>query len=400
MELNNEQNRDGLRVVAVAYRDLESWKESDHGHYENDLIFLGFISFLDPPKETTAPAIAQLIELGVTVKVLTGDSPIVCKKICDEVNLPVSAIFTTADLQNVTDDELADIAELGTIFAKLTPVEKSRLVKVLKRKHIVGFLGDGINDAAALRSADVGISVDSAVDVAKESADIILLEKSLLVLVQGVRQGRVTYGNSIKYIKMAVSSNFGNVFSVLVASAWLPFLPMQAQQLLVQNLLYDFSQIAIPWDHMDEDWLRKPSNWSVSNIIKFMICMGPISSIFDMTTFSFMWFYYDCRTPDMASLFQSAWFVEGLLTQTSIVHMIRSHRLPFIQTRASWQVVLGTGLVMAAGIIIPFTPLGTLLQMRGLPGLYFVYLIGAILTYAVLTQLAKFVYIKIFKSWM
>jgi len=250
----------------------------------------------------------------------------------------------------------------------------------------------------------VGISVDSGVDVAKEAADIILLEKSLLVLVKGVIQGRLTYGNSIKYIKMAVSSNFGNVFSVLIASAWLPFLPMLPEQLLVQNLLYDFSQIAIPWDNMDSDWMMRPCTWDISSILKFMAFIGPLSSIFDMATFSFMWFYYGIQTaedPDQVARFQTAWFIEGLLTQTLIVHMIRTAKIPFIQSIAGWPLLVGTSLVMVAGIATPFIPgLRDALTMVAPPGLFFAYLLGVLLCYCLLVFVVKTIYIRIFKNWM
>jgi len=272
---------------------------------------------------------------------------------------------------------------------------------VLRKSHIVGFMGDGINDAVALHEADVGISVDDATDVAKESADIILLEKSLLILAKGVIIGRIAYCNTIKYIKMAVSSNFGNVFSVIIASAWLPFLPMLPVHIVVQNLLYDLSQLAIPWDNVDPDFIDVPHNWDTKTILRFMACIGPISSIFDMTTFSFMWFYYGIQTStDNTKLFQTAWFVEGLLTQSLIIHMIRTPLVPFVQSRASIQVLIGTFLVMAVCIALPYTPLNTFLQMEPLPGLYYFYLVGALFTYGVLTNVGKQIYLRVFKDWL
>jgi len=395
-------NQEGLRVVGVAFKNLEPSEQQEEFSikHEKGLHFVGFLAFLDPPKETAGPAIKELISKGITIKVLTGDTPLVCLKVCSQLGLPVKAVITTNDLKGISDDELEEIAEQGTIFAKLTPIEKAKVVHVLKRKHVVGFMGDGINDAAALKEADVGISVDSAVDVAKESADFILLEKSLLVLVKGVVQGRITYGNTIKYIKMAISSNFGNVFSVLVASAWLPFLPMLPIQLLIQNLLYDFSQIAIPWDHMDAHFLQQPIKWNPYDILKFMICLGPLSSIFDITTFLFMWYYYDCQTPAKQHLFQTAWFVEGLLTQTSIIHMIRTDKIPFIQSRASLPVLIGTGMAMAAGVAIPYTPLAPVISMVPLPSMYYAYLVGALTGYVIISQIGKLIFVKVFKKWM
>jgi len=399
-----ELNTDGLRVVAVSYKNLSFSEKEFSVKDEKDLVFCGFLAFLDPPKETTAPALVGLMKHGITVKVLTGDSPLVCKKVCEQVGLSILGIVTTADLKKIPeDDEIAlhELVKNATIFAKLTPSEKARVVTSLKRNgHVVGFLGDGINDAVALKSADVGISVDTAVDVAKEAADIIMLEKDLLLLVKGVIVGRVTYGNTIKYIKMAISSNFGNVFSVLVASAWLPYLPMLSVQLLTQNLLYDFSQLAIPWDNMDEEFILKPRNWNAKSILKFMVCIGPLSSIFDMTTFSFMWFYYGCTTPAQASLMQSAWFTEGLVTQTLIVHMIRTNKIPFIQSRASLPLIVGTSIVIALGIVIPFSPLKGPLQMEYLPGMYYPYLLGVLLGYCAIVQLGKVIYVRVFHQWM
>jgi len=262
-------------------------------------------------------------------------------------------------------------------------------------------MGDGINDAVSLHDADIGISVDDATDVAKESADMILLEKSLLVLAKGVDVGRATYCNTIKYIKMAVSSNFGNVFSVTIASGWLPFLPMLPVHIVVQNLLYDLSQLAIPWDNVDPDFIKSPKNWETKSIIRFMACIGPISSIFDMTTFSFMWYYYNIQTPhDNVMMFQTAWFVEGLLTQSLIIHMIRTPYIPFFQSTASLPVLIGTFLVMAVCVALPFSPLNTYVSMTPLPGLYFLYLIGALSTYCVFTNIGKVVYLRVFKDWL
>ncbi|RIB11916.1 magnesium-translocating P-type ATPase [Gigaspora rosea] len=402
-DLNNALNDDGLRVIGVAFKRMKERVEFSVAH-ERDLILVGVCGFLDPPKASAKPAIEELMRYNVEVKVLTGDSPVVCRKVCEEINLPIKSIVTTTDIEGLDDTELEEIAEKATIFAKLTPLQKANIVNALKRRnHIVGFLGDGINDAPAIRESDCGISVDEGTDIAKESADIILLEKSLTVLAYGVMRGRLTYGNTIKYIKMAISSNFGNVFSVLAASIWLPFLPMAPIHLILQNLLYDFSQIAIPWDRMDPEFLVHPKRWSTKGIFRFMAFIGPLSSIFDLTTFTFMWFYFQCNTDEdenKVKLFQTAWFVEGLITQTLIVHVIRTRKIPFIQSTASKPVLLSTLIIMAIGIAIPFTPLNEYLGMTQLPGIYFLYLFGVLVSYPVLVSVVKVVYIKIFKDWM
>ena len=290
---------------------------------------------------------------------------------------------------------------VGNIFSKLTPMQKVEIIQLLqKQKNTVGFLGDGINDAAALRESDIGISVDSAVDIAKESADIILLEKDLMVLENGVLEGRKTFGNIIKYVKMTASSNFGNMFSVLVASAFLPFLPMMPIHILIQNLLYDISQTTIPFDRMDPEYLRKPRIWDSSDLSRFMIWIGPISSIFDIVTYIVMWWFFSCRTPEMASLFQSGWFVVGLLSQTLIVHMIRTRKVPFFQSTASWPVLIMTFSIMAIGIYVPFSPFGASIGLTPLPWSYFPWLVGILLAYCMLTQGLKVLYIRAFKRWL
>ncbi|CAG8539823.1 3290_t:CDS:2, partial [Dentiscutata erythropus] len=379
--LNNTLNDDGLRVIGVAFKRMKERVEFSVAH-ESDLILVGLCGFLDPPKQSAKPAIEELRKYNVEVKVLTGDSPVVCRKVCEEINLPIKSIVTTKDIEGLDDTQLEEIAERATIFAKLTPLQKANIVCALKRRnHIVGFLGDGINDAPAIRESDCGISVDEGTDIAKESADIILLEKSLMVLAYGVIRGRLTYGNTIKYIKMAISSNFGNVFSVLVASVWLPFLPMAPIQLILQNLLYDISQISIPWDRMDPDFLVHPKRWSTKGIFWFMAFVGPWSSIFDILTFTFMWFYFQCNDANDAykvTLFQSAWFVEGLLTQTLIVHVIRTPKIPLLQSRAALPVVLSTLAIMAIGIALPFSPINGYLSMTPLPPIYFLYVAGVL----------------------
>jgi Mg2+-importing ATPase len=317
------------------------------------------------------------------------------------VGLPIEHAILGKDLEKLSDTQLEETAERTTIFAKMSPVQKSRVIRALQRNgHTVGYLGDGINDAASLKDADVGISVDTAVDIAKESADIILLEKSLLVLEEAVVEGRKTFANIIKYIKMTASSNFGNVFSVLIASIFLPFLPMLPIQLLVQNLLYDVSQVSIPWDDVDKDYLKQPRKWDASGIARFMVCIGPISSIFDVVTFLVMWNVFHANTVERQSLFQSGWFVVGLLTQTLIVHMIRTRHIPFIQSRAAAPVIVLTASIMAFGIYLPFSSLGAHLGMVPLPLSYFGWLAAILLSYCALTQLVKTIYIRRFGQWL
>jgi Mg2+-importing ATPase len=400
-ELVAELNEDGFRVVAVAYREFPT----THGPYsvadESDLVLAGFIGFLDPPKETAAPALKALAGHGISVKILTGDNDLVTRKICRDVGLDIEHIVLGSELQGLDDAALGELASRHMVFAKLTPDDKTRIVRSLKaRGHTVGFLGDGINDAGALREADVGVSVDSAVDIAKESADIILLEKSLLVLEEGVIEGRRTFGNTIKYIKMTASSNFGNVFSVLIASAFLPFLPMLPIQLLTNNLLYDFSQTSIPWDDMDPEYLAVPRKWRADDIGRFMVSIGPISSIFDVLTFLLMWFVFQANAPARQTLFQSGWFIESLLTQTLIVHMIRTAKIPFFQSRATWPVLLLTAAIMVCGLLLPFTIVGAKLKLVPLPASYFAWLAAILLGYSVLTQLVKGWYIKKFETWL
>ncbi len=390
LAMARDLNEEGFRVIAVAVRKFKP----GHGAYtvadEDDMILIGFIAFLDPPKESARPAIQALKEHGVKVKILTGDNEVVTRRICKEVGIDASRILLGQQVEAMSDEELAGAAENTTVFAKISPAGKARIILALKsRGHVVGFLGDGINDAAALREADIGLSVNSAVDIAKESADIILLEKSLMVLEEGVLEGRRTFGNILKYIRMGTSSNFGNVFSVLGASAWLPFLPMRPLQLLTQNLLYDLSQIGIPFDQIDEEYLKKPRRWEVGAIGRFMLFLGPVSSIFDYLTFFLMWFLFGAKTPAAQSLFQSGWFVEGLLSQTLIVHIIRTRRIPFVESRPAAPLALLTAFVMLAGVVIPFTPLGATLGLQPLPPVYFGWLALILLCYCVLGQVVK-----------
>lgn len=400
-KISEEMNRKGMRVLAVAQKSyiekVGNFSVSD----EKEMVLIGFLAFLDPPKPSAAEAIKQLHEYGVEVKILSGDNDIVVKAIGRQVGIDTSYSLTGPDIENMDEATLKEHVKTTTCFSKLTPLQKTQIISILQeQENTVGFLGDGINDAAALRQSDIGISVDSAVDIAKENADIILLEKDLMVLEDGVLEGRKTFGNINKYIKMTASSNFGNMFSVMFASAFLPFLPMMPIHLLIQNLLYDISQTTIPFDRMDPEFLRKPRRWDASDLKRFMIYIGPISSIFDIVTYLVMWHVFGCNSPEHQSLFQSGWFIEGLLSQTLIVHMIRTRKIPFIQSRATWPVIGMTTLVMVIGIVIPFTSFGASIGLQALPLSYFPWLMGILLSYCVLTQLIKNWYIRKFSGWL
>ncbi|MBH3068734.1 magnesium-translocating P-type ATPase [Serratia marcescens] len=401
--LAREYNEDGFRVLVLATRELDAQRPAEPLSVadERDMVVQGLLTFLDPPKESAQQAIAALQENGVTVKVLTGDNPVITCKICRDVGLEPGEPLSGLQIEQMDDETLAREVEQRTVFTKLTPLQKSRVLKMLQANgHTVGFLGDGINDAPALRDADVGISVDTGTDIAKESADIILLEKNLMVLEEGVIKGRETFGNIIKYLNMTASSNFGNVFSVLVASAFIPFLPMLAIHLLIQNLMYDISQLSLPWDKMDKEFLRKPRKWDSKNIGRFMLWIGPTSSIFDITTYALMWYVFAANSVEHQALFQSGWFIEGLLSQTLVVHMLRTQKIPFIQSTAALPVLLTTGLVMALGIYIPFSPLGALVGLQPLPWEYFPWLAATLVSYCVVAQLMKRFYIRRFGEWL
>lgn len=390
-------NSDGLRVVAVAKKTYTQPKASYAVGDECAMILIGYVAFLDPPKETTRPAIEALNKLGIAVKILTGDNELVTAKVCREVGLNVAGLLLGSEIDRLNDEELSRLAKDTTVFAKLTPAHKERIVELLRTAgHIVGFMGDGINDAPALRAADIGISVDTAVDIAKEAADIILLEKSLMILEQGVEEGRKTFANMLKYIKMTASSNFGNVFSVLVASAFIPFLPMLPVQLLLQNLIYDISQTVIPFDNVDAEFVEKPQRWDPVGLRRFMMFFGPISSIFDILTFVVMWNVFGANSASAQTLFQSGWFVEGVLTQTLIVHMIRTKKIPFIQSTAAWPMLLMTACAVSIGVILPMSPLASLIGMQALPSKYFIFLILTVVGYMCLTQWLKGFYVRKF----
>jgi Mg2+-importing ATPase len=396
-QLADDLNGQGFRVIALAYKQMPG--ASDEPVYsvkdESDLILLGFLAFLDPPKDTATEALKRLHGLNVDVKVLTGDNEIITAYICNEVGMPVEHLLLGSQIEAMNETELAEAASATSVFARLAPAHKEHIIRALQSKgHVVGFMGDGINDAPALKAADVGISVDSAVDIAKESSDLILLENSLLVLEQGVLEGRRVFGNIVKYIKMAASSNFGNMFSVVGASAFLPFLPMLPIQVLTNNLLYDFSQTTIPTDDVDADWLTKPRQWTIGKILRFILFIGPISSIFDYLTFFMMLYIFNCW--DNPALFHTGWFVESLFTQTLIIHVIRTNKIPFIQSWASWPLILTSVIIVAVGAWLTVSPLANTLGFVSLPPLYWLYLAMMLLGYAILTQVVKTWFIRRF----
>ena len=396
-QIADDLNGQGFRVIALAYKEMPG--ASDDPVYsvkdESDLILLGFLAFLDPPKDTASEALLRLHGLNVTVKVLTGDNEIITAYICKEVGMPVEHLLLGSQIETMSEPELATAASATSVFARLAPAHKERIIRALQSQgHVLGFLGDGINDAPALKAADVGISVESAVDIAKESSDIILLENSLLVLEQGVLEGRRVFGNIVKYIKMAASSNFGNMFSVVGASAFLPFLPMLPIQVLSTNLLYDFSQTTIPTDGVDADWLTKPRQWTIGRILRFILFIGPISSIFDYLTFFIMLYVFKCW--NNPALFHTGWFVESLFTQTLIIHVIRTNKIPFIQSRASWPLIVTSLAIVAVGAWLTVSPLATTLGFVPLPPSFWLFLAAMLLGYALLTQVVKTWFVRRF----
>jgi Mg2+-importing ATPase len=419
IEQVNSLSEDGFRVLAIAGKKMENRGLCSKADEEN-LVLTGYLAFLDPPKDSAKTAIAALRQHGVTVKVLTGDNDLVTRKVCTEVGINAEKILLGNDVEKMSDTELAAVIDSMDVYARLSPAHKKRVVQALQKKgHVVGFMGDGINDAPALRAADVGISVDTAVDIAKESADMILLEKNLMVLEEGVLEGRKVFANIMKYIRMGASSNFGNMFSMLGASAWFPFLPIQTIQLLTNNLLYDFSQVPIPTDNVTAQYIAKPRPWQMGEIAKFIIFIGPISSIFDYTTFCVMWFYFKCNhaglvpppelaarfahaaDPDhtyAAALFNTGWFVESLMTQTLIIHVIRTNLIPFVQSRASWQLTMTTILIMAIGAYLPYSPIASGLRFVPLSWQFWPILAGTLICYVGLTQLIKVWLIR--KNWI
>ncbi|WP_342273539.1 magnesium-translocating P-type ATPase [Spiroplasma endosymbiont of Acasis viretata] len=413
LKLSTELNNDGLRVIAIGYQDFASDKTIFKIEDESNLVLLGYIGFLDVPKPSAIKAITTLNQHGIDVKILTGDNEIVTKAICKKVGLEPGIPLLGSDIEDMDDQHLQALVNKTTIFAKMEPLQKSRIIDILKLNgHTVGFLGDGINDAVALHHADVGISVNSATDIAKEASDIILLEKDLDVLEQGVISGRNTFGNILKYIKITISSNFGNSLSILIASIWLPFLPMMAIQILLQNLLYDISQLAIPWDRVDEDFIKKPQKWNAKSILPFAFWNGPLSSIFDITTFLFLGYglhifaNFANVDPNSAagiyqqSLFHTGWFILGVTSQTLIVQLLRTSKVPFIQSMPSHQLFLTTIIITIIGISIPYTQLGATIGLTPIPLIFYAYLAGVVIVYFIASQLLKMIYIKVNKRWL
>jgi Mg2+-importing ATPase len=387
----NDLSADGFRVLAVAYKDVENKKDVYSKDDEQGLILKGYVAFLDPPKSTAKKTIEALKSLGIEFKILTGDNELVTKKICSEVGLDVKGLITGDEIEKISDEELRELVKTTSVFARLSPLQKERIIHALhENKHIVGYLGDGINDALALKASDVGISVNNAVDIAKESADIILLKKSLMALEDGVVEGRKTFGNILKYIKMGSSSNFGNMFSMTGASLFLPFLPMLPIQILLNNFLYDLSQVAIPSDEVDEKYLLKSRPWNVEYIKRFMIFIGPISSIFDFVTFGVLLFVFHASQP----LFNTGWFLESLCTQTLVIHIIRTGKIPFIESKPSQFLMFTSIYIVTIGLVIPFTPLAKFFGFVSPPLTYFIALFLIVVSYLFLVQIAKKWFIK------
>lgn len=404
IEMVNNLNSKGMRVIAVAKKNNPAVEEVFSVKDENEMTLVGCLSFLDPPKESAKSAIKTLNTYGINVKILTGDNDLVSKYIGKEVGINSDKILLGSDLENISDEKLAEISQDIEIFAKLSPEQKARVVRSLKKSgHVVGFMGDGINDSLAMRESDVSISVDTAVDIAKESADIILLKKDLRVLKEGVKEGRKTFCNIIKYIKMTTSSNFGNMFSILFASAFLPFLPMLPIQILVLNLLYDLAQISIPWDNVDKEYIISQKKWDTRSLKSFILWVGPVSSIFDITTFLIMWFIFKCNDATnlhLVHLFNTAWFVVSMITQNIIIHLIRTEKTPYVNSKASKQVALSTVLSIIVAIILPYTFIGKYISLVPLPINFYKYLIFIVIGYILTIQIIKKPYIKKYKNWI
>ena len=406
-------NEQGLRVLGVSYKTDLDENEIFSVEDEGDMILTGYLAFLDPPKPSAAPAIKALAEYGVTTKILTGDNEKVTQAVCEKVGLDVERILLGSEIDTMTDQELAQVVETTTVFAKLSPDQKARIILCLKNNdHKVGYMGDGINDAPSMKVSDVGISVDTAVDIAKETADVILLDKDLMVLEKGLVEGRKVYANMTKYIKMTVSSNFGNIFSLLFASIFLPFLPMAPVHLIVLNLIYDLSCIALPFDNVDKDFLKKPRIWEANSIMRFMAWIGPISSVFDIITYMLLYFLvvpmilghgYNHGAVDAAAfimVFQTGWFIESMWSQTMVIHMLRSPKLPFIQSRPAFSVVVTTLVAAFFVTSLPYSPLASILKLSQLNGLYFVLLFAIIVLYMLSVTVVKRIYIKKYKEWL
>ena len=400
LSISKNLNIQGMRVIGVCQKtDIENISEFSVKD-ESKMTFLGFIGFLDPPKESAKSAIERLNSYGVRVMVLTGDNEYVTRAICEKVNISTKRILTGNKVDKLSDMALLRLLRSTNVLAKLSPIQKARIVRLLRESgNIVGYMGDGINDAPSLTNAEVGISVDTAVDIAKETADIILLEKDLHVLVDGVVEGRKTFGNLLKYIKMAVSFNFGEVLSVLIASILLPFMPITPIQLLVQSLLYDFGQLSLPLDHVDKEYLEKPRRWNLTSIKNFMLFMGPTSSIFDLLVFSILWYGFKLRAPDVA-LFQTIWFSYGVVSNLVGLHVIRTSKIPFFQSHASKGVYLSSITLSIVALIIPFTFIGNFIGLVALPLKYIALIITIPILYCFLALFVKKLYIKKYGEWI
>ena len=406
-------NEQGLRVLGVSYKSQLNENDVFSVEDESDMILTGYLAFLDPPKPSAAPAIKALAEYGVTTKILTGDNDKVTQAVCEKVGLDVTHILLGSDLDTMSDQDLAKAVETTTVFAKLSPDQKARIILSLKENgHKVGYMGDGINDAPSMKVSDVGISVDTAVDIAKETADAILLDKDLMVLEKGLVEGRKVYANMTKYIKMTVSSNFGNIFSLLFASIFLPFLPMAPVHLIVLNLVYDISCIALPFDNVDKEFLKEPHIWEAKSIMRFMAWIGPISSVFDILTYILLYFIivpmilghsYVHGSPEASAfiiIFQTGWFIESMWSQTMVIHMLRSPKLPFIQSHPALSVVVTTLFAAFFVTSLPYSPLAGLLKLSHLNGLYFILLFIIITLYMLSVTFVKHIYIKKYKEWL
>nr|XP_027076103.1 uncharacterized protein LOC113699951 [Coffea arabica] len=406
LNMAEELSSQGLRLLAVAVKRLQMITDSRSmvydEHIESDMVFLGLITFFDPPKDSAKQALWNLAEKGVKAKVLTGDALSLAIRVCKEVGIRTTHVTTGPELELLDNDSFHENVKRATVLAKLTPTQKLRVVQSLQTggNHIVGFLGDGVNDSLALDAANVGISVDSGASIAKESSDIILLEKDLNVLVAGVEQGRLTFGNTMKYIRISVIANLGSIVSILIATIFFGFEPLTPKQLLVQSFLYSLGQIVIPWDNIEDDYVKIPQRWSLGGLTMFTLWNGPVCSICDLVALLFLWFYYKKKSSVADNFIHSALFVEGLLMQTLIIHLIRTDKIPFIQEVASWPVLCSTVLISAVGIAIPYTPLGTVLGLVSLPLSYFGFLVVLFLGYFIFGQIVKQAYIMVYEKWL
>nr|POE56981.1 magnesium-transporting atpase, p-type 1 [Quercus suber] len=406
LSMAEEVSNEGLRTIGVAIKRLKlqnsNGSMANDEAFESDMVFLGLVTFFDPPKDSAKQALWLLAEKGVKAKVLTGDSLSLAIRVCKEVGIKTTHVTTGPELELLSQDIFHETVKRATVLARLTPTQKLRVVQSLQTvgKHVVGFLGDGVNDSLALDAANVGISVDSGVSVAKDFADIILLEKDLNVLVAGVEQGRLTFGNTMKYLKMSVIANVGSVISLLIATLVLQYEPLTAKQLLTQNFLYSVGQIAIPWDKMEEDYVKTPQRWSRKGLPLFILWNGPVCTICDVATLVFLCFYYQATTLEDNKFFHSAWFIEGLLMQTLIIHLIRTEKIPFIQEVASWPVICSTVVISAIGIAILYTPIGEVMGFVYLPLSYFGFLVVLFVGYFSVGQVVKRLYIFVYKRWL